>query len=228
MVEFLITAFAVLAIIAIGLYFWQKPAHRNPENVLPPPPNARGLFGEDPSSNTAEKEQQALAAGQFQEALIARARGGELPALNEAHESGNPNLYERVLTELVQHADSDATLHSLMSYVSRHELPTNRGLASAIIHSWQRTPDRSFTAKALHFAALTDDPDLYRDAVESALRLWREQKLADIAALELRALFDGEFWVLSSRSRSSGAGFLLKRTLASARRELEEATRANR
>jgi hypothetical protein len=40
-------------------------------------------------------------------------------------------------------------------------------------------------------------------------------------------LFDGEFWVLSARTRSSGAGFILKRKLASARRELETAMRVN-
>jgi hypothetical protein len=53
--------------------------------------------------------------------------------------------------------------------------------------------------------------------------MWRDAKLGDISAVELRALFDGEFWVLSSRSRSSGAGFVLKRTLDGARRELEAA-----
>jgi hypothetical protein len=60
--------------------------------------------------------------------------------------------------------------------------------------------------------------------VEKALGLRREQKLADISPAELRALFDGEFWVLSSRTRSSGAGFVLKRTLKNARRELEAAS----
>jgi hypothetical protein len=55
------------------------------------------------------------------------------------------------------------------------------------------------------------------------LQLWRAAKLGDISPVELRALFDGEFWVLSSRSRSSGAGFVLKRTLDGARRELEAA-----
>ena len=95
-----------------------------------------------------------------------------------------------------------------------------------MIASWQQAPDRSGTAKALHFAALSDEPEIYRVAVENALQLWREGKLADISAVELRALFDGEFWVLSSRSRSSGAGFVLKRTLESARRELEAAAGA--
>jgi hypothetical protein len=95
-----------------------------------------------------------------------------------------------------------------------------------VLASWKAAPDRGSTTRALHLAALTDDPDIYRGAVESALPLWRAGKLGDISAIELRALFDGEFWVLSSRSRSSGAGFVLKRTLDGARRELE-ATGAN-
>jgi len=64
--------------------------------------------------------------------------------------------------------------------------------------------------------------------VEKALGLWRERKLADISPVELRALFEGEFWGLSSRTRSSGAGFVLKRTLDGARRELEAAATADK
>jgi len=135
-------------------------------------------------------------------------------------------MYDRVLAELVAHSDSDSKLLSLISYVSQNELPVNGNLADAVIASLQESPDRSRTAKALHFAALSDDPDIYRGAVDKALQLWRDAKLRDISAIELRALFDGEFWVLSSRSRSSGAGFVLKRTLESARRELEAAAGA--
>ena len=60
------------------------------------------------------------------------------------------------------------------------------------------------------------------------MTFWRGEKLKDISPTELRTLFEGEFWVLSSRTRSSGAGFVVKQTLANARRELEEATRADK
>jgi hypothetical protein len=63
--------------------------------------------------------------------------------------------------------------------------------------------------------------------VEEALNFWRRGLLPDVSAAELKALFDGEFWVLSARTRGSGAGFILKRKLASARRELETAMRVN-
>jgi hypothetical protein len=221
MVTLLITALALLAIVGIGLYYWQKPAADYSENILPPSPDPRGLFADDASSAVEEPRQLELAASQRNESLISRAQSGEHDALQEAHESGDPDLYNQVLNKLVQAADSEPELLALTSYITKGELPVNATLAQAAIASWKKSPDRSGTARALHFAALSDDADVYRAAVEDALGLWREQKLSNIAPPELQALFDGEFWILSSRSRSSGAGFVLKRTLENARRELE-------
>jgi hypothetical protein len=112
--------------------------------------------------------------------------------------------------------------------VTQNNLPVNDQLAQAAVESWERSPDRAGTARALHFAALSDNAEIYGTTVETAIRLWREQKLVNLSAAELRALFDGEFWVLSAPVRGSGAGFVLKQTLASARRELEAAPRATR
>jgi hypothetical protein len=75
----------------------------------------------------------------------------------------------------------------------------------------------------LHVAALSDDAAVYQNAVETALEFWRERHLSEISAPELRSILEGEFWILSSPTRGSGAGFLLKETLAGARRELEAA-----
>jgi hypothetical protein len=222
MVTLLISAFAVLFLVGIAIYFWQKPTDYS-EKVLPPRPDRRSLFADDATITAADQERLALAAGVQKEALIARAQNGERSALAEAHAGGDANLYDRVLAELVQVADSQPKLLSLLSFVIQNELPVNKSLAEAVLASWREAPDRSGTAKALHFAALSDDADIYRGAVESALGFWREGKLAGTSAAELRALFDGEFWILSSRSRSSGAGFVLKRTLEDARRELEAA-----
>jgi len=226
MVTILITAFAILAILGIGLYLWERPAPDNYANILPPQPNARGLFAEEAISTA--KQEELDSAVRRQEELIKEARSGGRSALAEAHPTGDADLYDRVLSALVEYSDSDSKLLSLMSYVTQNDLPVNRSLAETVIAFWQRTPDRSGTAKALHFAALSDDANIYRGAVECALQLWREAKLADISATELRALFDGEFWVLSSRSRSSGAGFVLKRSLDGARRELEAAAGAKK
>jgi hypothetical protein len=219
MVTLLITAVAVFLLFAVGVYFWQKPSTDYSAKVLPPPPNARGLFGEDPSTSDTDAERLALTARH--EELVEKARQGDRTALDKAHRIGDLDLYSRVLDEIVRVSDTDPKLLSLLSYISQNELPVNRSVAESVLSSWRRAPDRGGTARALHFAALSDDADIYRTAVENALQLWREAKLGDISAVELRALFDGEFWVLSSRSRSSGAGFVLKRTLDGARRELE-------
>lgn len=224
MVTLLITTLAIFAVIGIGVFFWRKSASDNSENLLPPPPpsDTRGLFIDDASDAQAELE---IAASERANSLISRAQAGEHSALNEAHETGDIELYNRVLAELLKRVDSDPRLLALASYVAQKELPVSAGLAEAMIASWKRAPDRSSTAKALHFAALSDNPEVYRVAVEDALSFWREERLnEDTSPVELQALFDGEYWVLSSRSRSSGAGFVLKRTLASARRELEAAS----
>lgn len=174
-----------------------------------------------------QRQIDAAALAEYRAALLARAQNGERSVLAEVRPNGDPGLYDQLLDELVRAADSDAKVLALMSYVGTQELPVNTSLATAILSCWRKAPDRNSTSKALHFAALSDDAKLYDDAVEETLGLWRSGKLNDISAVELRALFDGEFWVLSSRSRSSGAGFVLKRTLDSARRELEAAASVN-
>jgi len=227
MLVILLIALAIFSVIGIAIFFLVRSTRPAAERELPPPPDFSGLFGED-SANGAPQKQELRSAALAEEraALIERARSGERSVLADAHQTGDAKLYDEVLDELVQQADSDPNLLALMSFVGTNEFRVNTALAAAILTAWQKSPDRSSTSKALHFAALSDDAALYRDGVEQALQLWREGKLADISAMELRALFDGEFWILSSRTRSSGAGFVLKRTLDSARRELEAAAGA--
>ena len=96
--------------------------------------------------------------------------------------------------------------------------------ADDLIKSWRESPDRQSTARMLHAAALSDDAETYRKAVEAVLRDWLENRIPGLSATELLALFNGEFWMLSAKTRSSGAGFLLKRTLSNAKRKLERVT----
>jgi hypothetical protein len=192
--------------------------------VLPPSPDLHGLFEGRAMSRESQNQLNAAAQEEERSRLLELAKQGERSALDQAHATGEADLYDQVLSELVTQADTESKLLSLASHVSRSEFPVNVPLAKAMIASWKAAPDRNRTAKALHFAALTDDAALYRESLEDALQLWREGKLADVTPTELRSLFEGEFWILSSRSRSSGAGFVLKQTLADARRELEART----
>ena len=164
MVTFLITSVLLVGLVAIAIYFWQKPANTSQTIELPPPEHGRSLFAELPAEEP------------------------ELPS---------PALVPVALPN------------------------KTTAEAEALIGAFPASPDRNSTVRMLHTAALSDDAAVYEKAVEAALRAWREQRLDDVSAPDLQALFTSEFWVLSSDTRSSGAGFVLKRALASARRELE-------
>jgi len=226
MVIFLITSILLLGLLAISVYFWQKPSKRPSTAELPPPINPRGLFdpgGSDTAIQLTTTLPTEVDSKRAREALLERAAQGDKSVLQEAHELPDRTIYSDVLDALVNKAESTSQLLSLVSKVRQHELPVNEALAASLIEFWQRSPDRSSTAKMLHIAALSDDAEVFKTAVNLALRFWREGKLADVSATELQALFQGEFWVLSSGTRSSGAGFVLKRILASARNELDAA-----
>ena len=221
MVTLLITSVLLLGLFAIAIYFWQKPANRIETNELPRPEHARGLFEDNQLNQIAP----APAENQNQPhrlSLIALADEGNKDALRQAHDLNNLEVYNEVLNSFVARCNSAAQVISLASHVTEQNLPVNKALAVAVIESWRENADRNSTAKMLHIAALSNDAETYRKAVEGALEFWRQGKLRDVSAAELQALFNGEFWVLSTSTRSSGAGFLVKRTLASARRELEE------
>ena len=227
MVTFLITSFFVLAFLAIAIYFWQKRASSVEAGPLLPPPG-RGLFIDGTSEGqaliTAQAESEATkSAAAKRLALVERALAGDKSSLLDARHLENGEHYQEVLNLLVARADSEQALLSLVSYITRNDLPVNRKLAEKFIDSCKRVPGRSTTAKLLHVAALADDAEVYQSAVETTLELWRGGYLPEISPQELRTILEGEFWILSAPTRSSGAGFLLKRTLQGARRELEAA-----
>lgn len=174
MVTLLITSILALGLIAIAIYFWQKPAKTSKTIELPPPPSASLFSDNEPEQIKAAVEEEAKA---------------------EREESD-------------RHAHND-------------ELEAKKALAEEFIDAWQVSPDKVSTAKMLHLAALADDADTFRTAVETALNVWQRGSVPDLSAAELQSLFNSEFWILSSGARSSGAGFVLKRTLSRAKRELE-------
>ncbi len=219
MVTFLITSFVIVSILVVAVYFWQKPTSQAESPLLPVHREPRGLFsGEQLSSlqspDSSDEERQKVE-------IIQRAEGGDKKALQDAHTLGDQTLYTEALTLLTIAADTDPKLLSLISYVTRAELPVSKQLAERMLESCKKSPDRSSTAKTLHVVALSNDASLYNSAVEAAVQFWRAGRLPEVSAQELTALFDGEFWLLSKQVRGSGAGFVLKRTLASARRELK-------
>jgi len=166
MVALLISCVLVLGLVAIAVYFWQKPANTSQTTDLPPQ-QFSGLFSDF-----------------------------SLNQLRTPTETPVPQGAAKVDSELFEQA-IDA------------------------IRAFQESPNRSSTMKLLHVAALSDDAKNYGRAIELALMSWRDGSLADLSAKELESLFNSEYWVLSSQTRTSGAGFVLKRTLANANRELQ-------
>lgn len=224
MVTFLITSFFIIGFLAVAVYFWQRPLSTTETESLPPL-EPRGLFagGCADESALAAVDAGARPHAESCSSLILRARQGDSTVLMELHDPGDAAFYNQALNLLVAEAGSDKEILSLASYVTRNELPVTRSLAEKFIDSWKSAPDRSSTAKMLHLGALSDDAAVYQAAVEAALQFWRAGRLSGVSAQELHAILEGEFWILSSSTRSSGTGFLLKRTLASARRELKAA-----
>ena len=164
MVTLLLTSVLILGLVAIAVYYWQKPANSSQPIELPLP-EPRGLFSDFRINQL-------------------RAPADEQP--------GAAKVDKKTFEEAIQ-----------------------------AIHTFQQSPDRSSTTKLLHIAALTDNAKTYERAIELVLMSWRDGSLADLPAVELQALINSEYWVLSSATRSSGAGFVLKRTLSTANRELE-------
>ena len=183
MVTFLISSVLVLGLIAIAIYFWQKPAHKTETAELPPPPVTSLFANNEPALLTEAPEEQLL-----DEGLLT----AEQPAIQE-----------------------------------NDQREAKRAAAREFIEQWKESPDRPSTAKMLHLAADTDDAETYNNAVELALNAWQAGKLPDLSAAELHNLLNSEYWLLSSQTRSSGAGFILKRTLSRAKRELESVNNPN-
>ena len=168
MVPLLFTSVLVLGLLAIAIYFWQKPANTSQTTDFHlPPQEPRGLFSD--------------------------------VRLNQLRPPTNDQLSEKA-----PKVDAE-TFHQ----------------AIAAIKAFQESPNRTSTTNLLHAAALSDNAKNYGRAVELVLLSWRDGSLSDLSARELQTLFNSEYWVLSSHTRTSGAGFVLKGTLSRANRELE-------
>ncbi len=170
-ITFLITSVLLLGLIAIAIYFWQKPVRKTETAELPPPPVASLFANEEPSQIAEPREERLLA---------------EQPAIQE-----------------------------------NDEREAKRAAAAEFIEKWKQSPDRNSTARMFHLAAVADDAEIYDKAAELVLNAWQNGKLRDVPAAELQTLLNSEYWILSPQTRSSGAGFVLKRTLSRAKRELE-------
>lgn len=213
----IITVFLVF-VASFALLRTKRDSSTEDAHELPPGVSPRGLFGEEPRAEPpAETPEQAR-----RRELLDRAGRGDLAALAEAHAAGDDALYRAVLDELVTRCRSDAgCLRRLAARVARGEgLRSSPELAELTLGEWRRDPTRQATAEMLRVSALSGDAGTFGRAVDEVLGLWEEGRLPGLGAAELRSLFEGEYWLLSSEAKRSGAGFVLKQKLADARRQL--------
>jgi hypothetical protein len=222
MVTLLITSFLILAGITYAIYIWQRPSiERDTEFELPPaPPRFQGLFDDSEEMRALALHSAEAERAEQRRILLERAHAGDKHVLPDA--SGDETLYDEVLNALTERADTDQKLLALVSHIARSDqrLRVNKSLAEKFIVNWKQNPDRNSTAKMLHIAALSDDASVYQTAIESVFQFWREGRVQQISAAELRSLIESEFWLLTAGARASGAGFVLKRKLAAITRQL--------
>jgi hypothetical protein len=191
---------------------------------LPPGVSPRGLFDEAARDEETPRESpEQLRRGQLRE----RAARGDLSALSEAHASRDAALYRFVLDGLVGRASGDAArVRELAAHVAGgRDLRASPELAEMLLGAWREGPTAASTAELLRVSALSDDAGTFGRAVSEVLQLWEAGGLDALGAEELRALFEAEYWLLSSEAKRSGAGFVLKQKLADVRRRLAAGAR---
>lgn len=224
-VLFIVTVL-LLAAVAYRIFRKQQElnSYRAERELYPSQP--RSLFDQTPDTGEVERqaaEDVARVADELRTSLLTRAAEGDYTALADATRAGDKSLYGAVLAESLDWANaSEDNLYALASFVASDtgELRGSAELARAYQQIWERAPDRAGVARLLHLAALSDDPETFGAAVTAAARALHEGRLTNLAGEDLRALAESEFWVLSTESRTSGAGFVLKQRLASLRQEL--------
>jgi hypothetical protein len=222
MVTLLTASFLLLTAFAIVVYYLRKSRlnRANRYSLSPEPPRFDGLFAE---SNKHLLEGVRLEeAHALRESLFDRATKGDRQVLAEAVQSGDDRIiYDGLLNTLIASCDSDRSFFALVSYVARNEeLKVTTALAERFIESWKRSAERLTTAEMLHVAALSDDAALYERACQTAITYWQEGRLPNAKPDDLLTLIEGEYWILSAGARSSGAGFVLKRSISDFRKQL--------
>ena len=201
MITLLIASALVIVLVVVAFYRLQRPQKEVDAIQLTPAP--RSLFDAPQHSANMKDDKERLIKERLK--LIERAASGDYDSLQDASRIDR-STYDEVLDSLAtQHGQG--TLLTLASYISRHQLPASRTFANSFINFWRSAPTRVNTAKMLHVVALSDSAGIFAEGVELIMQYWREKKLPDISSLELQALFSGEFWILSSSTRSSGAGY---------------------
>ena len=87
--------------------------------------------------------------------------------------------------------------------------------------SWRVSPDKRSTAKLLFSASEPGNAKIYGEIAESVIKIWREDKIANLSAQDLAELLDSHFRILPQQERTSGAIFWLREEIERLRSKSE-------
>jgi hypothetical protein len=220
----LIISVFLIVVASIAILRSKRQPSRDDAGYFHPDARPPLLFSGEDKQDETEKEAGEDASAAFRRSLISRAAQGDFEVLKDA--SGDAGVYRLVLDRLVERAVSAEELGALADFIRGNEgLRASTALAGLLLEDFESSPSQASVTRLLRAAALSDDASVFERAVSSVARARKEGRLDGLRAEELQALFEGEYWLLSSEAKRSGAGFLLKQRLAHARRELSTGKR---
>src|SRR5262249_25467735 len=225
----LIISIFLLAVAALAFHRWNRQPQPKEPIKLPEPRGFDGLFAEQ-HAEEAKLIAQAEAEGRVEEErrhLLERAAQGDETALYDAHNFGDAAFYREVLQSLVSQADGmEEPLRSIAEYIVDSRVLRSSGeFAKTMIGHWIKSLDHRSFADMLYLAALSDDVEIFKRAVDISMRRFGGGRLPQVSARDFLATVESAYWLVATEVRYSGSGFLLKRLIADVRRELAAASR---
>ena len=225
----IIITIALLILLAAGfsLYSLKSARSRKAVDWQLPKPAFDGLFPA-PEVVSATDQSMVESPAYRRAKLIDRARGGDLETLSDASAAGDPQLYQDVLSALIESASNNReAMGALISHITgRSDLRANKRLAEHVIEEWKANPDAASTGEMAHVAALSDDAATYESAVDLIASYWKAGRLPQLSAEQVIEIVESQYWILSHDARHGGEGFPLKIKFVKLRRELAAATPA--
>lgn len=225
---FLIISIFLIAITALAFRHWNRKSPPKTHLILETR-SFDGLFAEQRAEElkALARAEAEVRAEEERGLLVARAAGGDETALNDAHNSGDKEVYGDALRALITQAgDSVERLRFLAEHiVDNAGLPASCEFAERMIEVYQVSLDQRSLANMLHLTALTGDAALYHRAIGAVMAQWREGRVSKVSPTDILATIESGYWLISSEARLSGSGFLLKKAIAEVRRELAAAAR---
>lgn len=221
----IVISFLILAVLIFALIKLNR--RRLPEARTIPAeiPQFAGLFAEQRAAEAESLEEKEARQRLLQSALQA-ASGGDLHALDQAHEMADALFYHEVLNRLVEQTGGNEKLVARLAryLVESGRLRSSAGFNKMLRERWHDSLDRQSLYFLFYLSALSDDGGDFLRAIETAMQQWRRGRLKVVSSEEFIAVIESCYWLIGSEIRASGSGFVIKQAIADVHRELAAAT----